>query len=112
MRPDQVFDRHLQHERTALAWERTAFAGLVVGVLMTRVGAGIHVVVGALGILQVCLSAVLLLWSGRHYEELHGVLRAGASPTRPTAARIVGLGTTIATAVATILTIVHVAVGR
>lgn len=105
MRPTQVFDTNLQHERTSLAWERTAFSGLVVGALMTRVGATLHLVLGGLGVAVVCLSAGLLVWAGRHYEHLHGTLRAGETPTHPTAARVVGLAVTVTTGVATGLAI-------
>lgn len=112
MRPTQVFDTRLQHERTSLAWERTAFSGLVVGALMTRVGATMHLALGGLGIAVVCLSAGLLVWSGRHYEQLHDTLRSGESPTHPTAARAVGLGATAVTGVATLLAIALVASDR
>lgn len=108
-RPDQVFDPKLQHERTSLAWERTAVAGLVVGALMTRVGAKTHLLLGAVGLVQVCFSAGLLVWSGRHYEDLHGVLRAGESPTHPAAARLVGLATTVAIGLALLLAVVLLA---
>lgn len=108
MRPEQVFDPLLQQERTSLAWERTAFAGLVVGSLMTRVGASVHLLLGAFGILQVCASAALLVWSGRHYEDLHVQLRAGESPTHPRAAMVVGIGATVATGLATALAVVFI----
>ena len=108
MRPEQVFDPLLQQERTSLAWERTAFAGLVVGSLMTRVGASVHLLLGAFGILQVCASAALLVWSGRHYEDLHVQLRAGESPTHPRAAMVVGIGATVATGLATVLAVVFI----
>lgn len=108
MRPGQVFDPKLQHERTSLAWERTAISGLVVGVLMTRVGAATHLLLGAIGVLQVCFAAGLLVWTGRHYEDLHGVLRAGETPTRPAAARAVGLATTLAIGIALLLAVLYV----
>lgn len=111
MRPEQVFDPLLQQERTSLAWERTAFAGLVVGSLMTRVGASMHLLLGAFGILQVCASAALLVWSGRHYEDLHVRLRAGESPAHPRAAMAVGIGATVATGLATALALAFVIAG-
>lgn len=93
-RPEQVFDGGLQQERTALAWERTAIASMVAGVLLARYSAQeLHVAVAAIGILQVVLGALLLIWAGAHYDDLHGPLRAGDSPVHPLAARVVGLAT-------------------
>lgn len=111
MRPTTVFDPLFQHERTALAWERTAISGLVVGSLMTRVGVTIHPTLGAVGLAQVCASAGLLIWAGRHYEELHGTLRAGDSPAHPSAAALVGAVATAATVLATLLAIAAIALG-
>ncbi len=92
-RPTTVFDPGLQHERTALAWERTAIASMVAGVLMARYAADeLHVAVAAFGVAQVIFGAVLLVWSARHYDDLHGPLRSGTSPIHPTAARVVGFG--------------------
>lgn len=92
-RPTSVFDAGLQHERTALAWERTAIASMVAGVLMARyAAAAIHVAAGAVGVAQVVFGAALLVWSARHYDDLHGPLRAGVSPIHPGAARVVGIG--------------------
>lgn len=108
MRPDTVFDPLFQHERTALAWERTAISGMVVGSLMTRVGVEVHVALGAVGLAQVCASAALLIWAGRHYEELHGTLRSGDSPAHPSAAALVGIGTTAATVLATVLAVIAI----
>jgi uncharacterized membrane protein YidH (DUF202 family) len=95
-RPDKVFDAGLQHERTALAWERTAIAAMVAGVLLARYAAQtVHFTIAFVGIGQVVVAALLLIWSGRHYEDLHGPLRAGVSPVHPTAARIVGIATVV-----------------
>ena len=92
-RPTTVFDPGLQHERTALAWERTAIATMVAGVLMARYAADeLHPSIAAFGVAQVVFGAVLLVWSAHHYDDLHGPLRAGASPIHPTATRIVGVG--------------------
>ena len=93
-RPTTVFDPGLQHERTALAWERTAIASMVAGVLMARYASeSLHFVFAFVGLGQVVVGAAILLWTARHYEELHGPLRAGDTPIHPTASRIVGLGT-------------------
>ena len=106
-RPDQVFDAGLQHERTALAWERTAIASMVAGVLLARYSAEeLHVAVAAIGILQVVLGALLLIWAGVHYDDLHGPLRAGDSPLHPLAARLVGFATVCFSGAALIVALV------
>ncbi len=105
-RPSNVFDAGLQHERTALAWERTAIASMVAGVLLARYTASsLHYGVAAFGVAQVLIGSGLLLWSARHYDDLHGPLRAGESPVHPTAARIVGLATVVFTGVGVILAV-------
>lgn len=108
-RPTTVFDPGLQHERTALAWERTAIASMVAGVLMARYAAGeLHPSMAAIGIAQVVFGAVLLVWSARHYDDLHGPLRAGASPIHPSAARVVGMGAIIFTGAGLVLAVIIV----
>lgn len=101
MRPDSVFDSKLQHERTALAWERTAIATIVAGTLLARSAAHVHVVIGAVGVAQVLLGAALLIWTGLRYEQLHAPLRRGESPVHPTATRIIGMTTMAFTGFAT-----------
>ncbi len=105
MRPDRVFDPMMQHERTALAWERTAIASMVAGLLLARAGAKLAVGLGVFGLAQVVAGAALLVWTGRHYEELHGPLRAGESPVHPGAARVVGISAITFTGVATLIAI-------
>jgi uncharacterized membrane protein YidH (DUF202 family) len=106
VRPDEVFDPGLQHERTSLAWERTAIASMVAGVLLARYAAqSLHFVFAFLGLGQVVGGAAILLWSGRHYENLHGRLRAGESPVHPVAATLVGAGSIVFTGVATMLAV-------
>ena len=93
-RPATSFDTGLQHERTALAWERTAIAMIVAGLVLSRFAA-IHdywLAVGG-GLLQTVFGAGLLLWVGAHYDDLHGPLRDGADVVHPAATRIVGLVT-------------------
>ena len=109
-RPDRVFDRMLQHERTALAWERTAVAVMVTGVLFARQAATINASLAALGIAQVVLGGVVLIWAGKHYDDLHAPLRAGQSPVNPRAARIVGL-TSVAFIGAALIVTVAVTLG-
>ena len=106
-RPIVVFDPGLQHERTSLAWERTAIASMVAGVLLARYAAlSLHFVFAFIGMGQVVVGAAILLWSGQHYEALHGRLRSGETPVHPTAARIVGVGSTLFTGLATVLALI------
>lgn len=105
-RPSTVFDPGLQHERTALAWERTAIASMVAGLLMARYTAeSLHVAFAFVGLAQVVVGAAVLLWSARHYDELHGPLRAGQSPVHPTAATVVGVGAIVFTGAGLVLSI-------
>lgn len=95
-RPGEFFDPGLQQERTQMAWERTAIATIVNGLLLTRYGseAG-YLLVAAIGMLEVATGGVLLIWAGSHYEELHGPLRDGLSIVHPTSAKLVGLSTIV-----------------
>jgi uncharacterized membrane protein YidH (DUF202 family) len=110
-RPASSFDAGLQHERTALAWERTAIAMTVAGLVLSRFAA-IHEywLVAGVGLLQTAFGAGLLVWAGTHYDDLHGPLRANADVVHPHAARVVGLvtvtaiGLALATAVAVAFT--------
>jgi uncharacterized membrane protein YidH (DUF202 family) len=93
-RPTEVFDSGLQHERTSLAWERTAISMMVAGLVLSRFAATESFwLLAAGGMGQVVFGAALLVWSGSHYEELHGVLRSGTDVVHPSAARWVGLAT-------------------
>ena len=111
-RPAEVFDAGLQHERTSLAWERTAISMMVAGLVLGRFAAveGFWLLAAG-GMGQVVFGAVLLVWSGSHYEELHGVLRDGTDVVHPSAARWVGL-TTIAGTGAGLVAAVVVALKR
>ncbi len=100
----------LQHERTALAWERTAIATMVAGLLFSRQATTIHVSLAALGIAQVVLGGLVLIWAGRHYDDLHAPLRAGQSPVHPDAARLVGLTAIGFTGAALIITVLSLIV--
>lgn len=105
-RPERIFDPGLQHERTALAWERTAIAVMVAGVLLARFTAEtVHVTIAVVGIAQVVIGAVILLWAGRHYDDLHGPLRDGESPVHPMATRMVGFATVVFTGFALMLSV-------
>ena len=97
-RPTAVFDAGLQHERTSLAWERTAISMMVAGLVLSRFAATeAFWLLAAGGLFQVVFGASLLVWSGVHYEELHGALRRGTDVVHPSAARWVGLATIVGT---------------
>ena len=90
-RPSEVFDVGVQHERTALAWERTAIAMLVNGILLARYAAEeTHWVFASIGLAETIAGGGILIWAGFHYDQLHGPLRAGESVVHPTSTRIVG----------------------
>ncbi len=93
-RPTSVYDAGLQHERTSLAWERTAISMMVAGLVLSRFAAteGFWMLAAG-GMAQVTFGAALLVWSGVHYEDLHGALRRGSDVVYPSAARWVGLAT-------------------
>jgi len=110
--PTTVFDPGLQHERTALAWERTAIASMVAGLLMARYASlSLHFFFTFIGLAQVVAGAGLLLWSAKHYDDLHGPLRSGDSPIHPTAARVVGLGAVCFTGAGLVLAVVIAVAG-
>lgn len=93
-RPTEVFDAGLQHERTSLAWERTAISMMVAGLVLSRFAATESLwLLAAGGMAQVLFGAVLMVWSGAHYEQLHGALRRGTDVVHPSATRWVGLAT-------------------
>ena len=92
--PAQVFDTGVQHERTALAWERTAIAIMVNGVLLARYAADDgHWVLAFIGLAETIFGSGVLVWAGFHYQQLHGPLRTGQSVVHPTSARVVGAAT-------------------
>ncbi|MDH4171497.1 MAG: DUF202 domain-containing protein [Acidimicrobiia bacterium] len=106
-RPAENFDEGLQHERTALAWERTAGALMVAGVLLARyASADAYPGIGVIGLMETAFGGGLLVWAGRHYDDLHGPLRSGDSVVHPTAARLAGLATVAFTTMALILALV------
>ena len=103
-KPSEVFDPLLQHERTALAWERTAIAAMVPGILFARAAVSWHPALTVIGFAQVIFGGAVLVWAGYRYDNLHGPLRAGESPIHPTAARVVGAAATAFTGLATAIT--------
>ena len=67
---------------------------MAVGVILARYAASRdHYVIAAFGVLWVAIGGLMLVWSGWHYEDLHGPLRAGQSPVHVGASRVVGVAT-------------------
>ena len=80
--PDGILDRGLQHERTALSWDRTAMALMLVGALVIRATYELGPVWGLPGYLTVGVGGFLLWMGTRHRRRQDLELRAGASPVR------------------------------
>jgi uncharacterized membrane protein YidH (DUF202 family) len=91
----EAVDRGVQHERTALAWERTAFSGLVVGLLLMRRAAETHLLFGALGAASTLGAATMLVSGWRRYERSRLGVGPSAMTVGPTAMLAVGVGTTL-----------------
>jgi uncharacterized membrane protein YidH (DUF202 family) len=82
--PDRVFDRGLQHERTALSWDRTGLSLLVVGSLLLRSGGPPYGdLVHAPGYFGLVVGAVLLWAGGWRYRRREVILRESGSAVQP-----------------------------
>ena len=89
---DHVLDVGLQHERTALAWDRTGLSFLVVGTLTIRhTGMAPETLPAVVGYLAMAVGALLLAAGSRRYRRREVALRHGASPVRPRLVRLTGL---------------------
>jgi uncharacterized membrane protein YidH (DUF202 family) len=102
-RPERIVDANVQHERTSLAWERTAVAVMVAGVFLARAGTKVTPALSVPGIALVLAGAFLLVWSGRHYDDLHGRVREGTAVVYPEVARVVGFVAMVGTGTATLI---------
>lgn len=104
-RPLAPFDVGLQHERTSLAWERTAISLMVAATLLARYGAedGNWTVASAAFVLAT-FGGGLLLWSGIRYDDLHGPLRAGTPIEHHGIVRLTAAATVTVSAIALLLT--------
>lgn len=92
--PEEVFDRGLQQERTALAWDRTALSLVAAAVLYVRlVGPPLLRASQVPGLLALALGAHMLVVGSRRYADLHTLLRHRGSVAHHRNLRLVGLGT-------------------
>ncbi len=104
--PIAFFDPGLQSERTALAWERTAIAMMAAGILLARYSADSQrYLMAVVGMIEVAVGGVVLMWAGNHYDDLHGPLHSAVSPVHPGAARVVGIASVVFTGCALMLSI-------
>lgn len=103
-------DAGTQQERTSMAWERSGFSTMVVGMLLTRYSVEQNLDwFAVVGLAQVMVGAVVLVWSGLHYDDLHRLVRNDAPVIHPLAARLMGLTTVAATGTALIGAVVSLA---
>lgn len=99
----------LQYERTALAWERTAIAMMVAGVVLTRYAASdAHVLLSSFGIVQTAGGGLLLVWAGNNHDLLHDLSRPVGAVPQVNLTRAVGIGTVLFTTTALVLAVVLV----
>lgn len=95
-RPDQVFDRGLQQERTALAWDRTGLSLLVSSLLYVRiVGSPFIRLAHVPAWLGATVGASLLFLGARRYTHLHARLRRGESVRHDRYLRLAWLSTVL-----------------
>ena len=91
-RPLNSVDGGLQHERTALAWERTAIAMMVAGLVLVRYAENEQgALLGSVGVLQTASGAALLLWASRNDDLLHNPDRPANAVPQVWLTRVVGL---------------------
>lgn len=104
--PEHLFPSGLPEERTSQAWERTAIAMMVAGLLLARYAAEDGVaLVAVIGVAQTVAGAGLLVWAGARYEEFTDPERGDAQLVHPTAVRLLGLGTVACLAAALALAV-------
>ena len=96
----------LQHERTSLAWERTAISLMVAATLLARYAAedGLWAVAGV-ALALAGAGGGLLVWSGVHYDELHEPLRSGGEVDHHGLIKVVALAATVVVATGLALSI-------
>lgn len=97
-------DPGLQAERTSLAWERTAIAVMVAGVLLARYEADDLPAAAAVGLAATVAGAALLVWSGVQPDDPRPAGPEGTA-AKLAMVRVLGLGTVTFLAAAVVLTL-------
>ena len=103
-RPENSIGGGLQHERTALAWERTAVAMMVAGVVLARYATqDTHVFLSVGGLAQTVAGASLLWWAARHHEQLHSLATPASAVPQVGLTRLIGGGAVLFTGFALVV---------
>jgi len=106
--PDNVFDRGLQHERTALAWDRTGLAMAVASaLLLRRPGQVAAIWFEAAGLAYLGIAFIVFIAGLRRYDRLHAILREGRPVIDQALIRLTGISTSGFAAIA----LLRVAIG-
>jgi uncharacterized membrane protein YidH (DUF202 family) len=92
---DALWDPGLQHERTTLAWTRTALAFVVVSLLEARLAQSVGLLAVALALAGMVLAAGLVAQQASRHRRRHNLLKAGS----PVSAPLAVLGATMLTVV-------------
>lgn len=91
-----MFDEGLQQERTALAWDRTALAMIVSGLVYARAVGAPYVRPAQLPVVVALLvGSAMLVLGARRYTDLHATLRADRPVERVPYVRAVWLATVV-----------------
>jgi uncharacterized membrane protein YidH (DUF202 family) len=99
-----VADSGLQHERTALAWDRTGLSFLVAGAFLLRAGGPTFSAVRhAPAAIALALGALLLVVAARRYGTQRAAFDRRRNPASPRLVRAVGVGASVVSAAALVL---------
>lgn len=81
----------LQHERTGLAWERTAIAMMVSGIALARFTEQLSwPPLASLGLIQAAVGSAVLIWSAHRGEDRLGPDDVRSDVVHPRAAGLAG----------------------
>lgn len=107
-RPADSVGGGLQHERTALAWERTAFSIMVAGILLARfLSSRGPAMLGGLGVAATVGGGALLLWANRNHAMLHDPTLPASAVPQVRLTRLIGSAAVAITGVALVMGLVY-----